>query len=219
MPNSDYVDVATVTTNTTPDSNVDVFLSMDGEPICPNMTDAEFRATVMRLRDDAVRLISLRISELVTWAPVTQTRLVEWFGPSAPATRQSVMIGLSAVNAALARLTPKNFVRSSPGTDKATGCTPATKNLDREVAHVCGPGTATHTISISPLFCTLPDRSRSTKDSKTLTIVHEATHFLDTIGTFDHAYGQFLSRRLAKESPERALKDADSFAWYVCSVD
>ncbi|TCK37928.1 lysine-specific metallo-endopeptidase family protein [Paraburkholderia sp. BL8N3] len=219
MPLEDYVEVATATTNTTPNSNVNVFLSMDGAPICPNMSDAQFRAKVMQLRDDAVRLISLRIGELTAWKPNAQARLVQWFGNSDPATRPSVMIGLASVNVVLAGLTPSKFVRSSPDIDRATGCTPATKNLDGEVAHVCAPDTATHTISISPMFCTLPDKTLSSKDSKMLTIIHEATHFLDTIRTSDHAYGQFLSRRLAMQSPEKALKNADNFAWYVCSVD
>ncbi|WP_260463903.1 M35 family metallo-endopeptidase [Burkholderia sp. Bp8963] len=98
---------------------------------------------------------------------------------------------------------------------------PNTKNLAGEVAHVCGPDTATHTISINPKFCELPERSAGTLDSMQQTIVHECTHFTDTFGSLDYknTYGQFLSRRLAKNEPEMAIRNADNIAWYILYVD
>jgi peptidyl-Lys metalloendopeptidase len=220
LPNDDnYVEVATSTTNATEGSNVDVFLSMDGPPICPDMTDAEFRKTILKLRDDAIILIDKRLSELRRWSAADRYRVNTWFGTTDESTRQRVSSGLTKVEAVMRGLKPNNFIRSSPDLDRAVGCTPNMKNLSGEVAHVCGPDTATHTISISVNFCGLPDKSAGTLDSKMATIIHESTHFLDTIGTGDHAYGQFLCKRLAVENPALAINNADSFAWYVARND
>ncbi|ELW9450717.1 hypothetical protein KDW19_20485 [Burkholderia cenocepacia] len=54
-----------------------------------------------------------------------------------------------------------------------------------------------------------------------LTIVHECAHFGDTFGAVDYknTYGQFLSRRLAKEAPKMAIRNADNIAWYILCVD
>jgi peptidyl-Lys metalloendopeptidase len=48
-------------TNTNPDSMVTVTVDTSGPAICDNMSDAEFRKTVLTLRDDAVKVIELRI--------------------------------------------------------------------------------------------------------------------------------------------------------------
>ncbi|WP_224009177.1 M35 family metallo-endopeptidase [Paraburkholderia tropica] len=105
--------------------------------------------------------------------------------------------------------------------DRATGCVPNRKNITGEVAHVCRPDTATHTIAIQERFCTLDNKSAATMDSKQLTIVHECTHFIDTFGSVDYnnTYGQFLSKRLAQSEPKMAIQNADNISWYILCVD
>ncbi|WP_423919755.1 M35 family metallo-endopeptidase [Caballeronia sp.] len=183
------------------------------------MTDAEFRKSVLKLTVDANATVQRRLTELTRWAPIDRERVQTWFGTNDEATRASLIQGLGRLSKVLVGLAPKNFIRSSPDTDLATGCTPNLKNLSGEVAHVCAPDTATHTISISPNFCQLPDRSAGRLDSKQLTIVHEASHFHDTFGSLDHAYTQYNTRRLAQSNPERAIAKADSIAWYVLCTD
>jgi len=82
-------------------------------------------------------------------------------------------------------------------------------------AHVCGPDTATHTICIHELFCTMRDRSTGA-DSKLSTIIHEATHFTDTFSSGDHKYTitPFLPR-WGQQNPDLAIDNADSIAGYV----
>jgi peptidyl-Lys metalloendopeptidase len=209
-----WVEVATGMTNTTPGSNVDVFLSMDGLPICPNMTDAEFRKRVLKLRDEAVLQVGKRITELQRWNSMEQARVAEWFGRNDGATRNRLLMGLIAVNGVLRDLKPKNFVRQSPELDRYLGCQPNMKNFGA-AAHVCGPDTATHTICIHELFCTMRDRSAGA-DSKLSAIIHEATHFTDTFSSGDHKYTitPFLPR-WGQENPDLAIDNADSIAGYV----
>ena len=47
------------------------------------------------------------------------------------------------------------------------------------------------------------------------TLIHEASHFKDTLGTQDHVYYMFKSLQLATTNPELTLDNADSIAGYV----
>lgn len=224
MSDNDYEYVVvhdSAVTNTTPGSKVEVFLTLDGPPICRNMTDAAFRKKVLTLRDEAVGAIAQRIHELTTWKAPAQARVKEWFGTTDETTRATLLTGLAALTKVMNALTASNFVRPDPDLDRALGCTPNTKNLTGEVAHVCGPDVATHTIAIDRGFCDLPERSAGTLASMQLTIVHECTHFVDTFGSLDYknTYGQFLGKRLAKSEPTMAIRNADNIAWYILCVD
>lgn len=41
------------------------------------------------------------------------------------------------------------------------------------------------------------------------TIVHEATHFRDTLGTSDHGYGVDVCKQLALDDPDEAVDNAE----------
>ncbi|HGL6714752.1 M35 family metallo-endopeptidase [Burkholderia contaminans] len=215
--NGDWIHVGKGESNTVRGSKVVIPLSLNGPPICPNMTDAEFRKLVLGLRDEAVVITKQRIADLARWTPDIQDRVAVWFGSPDNAIRTRLTAGLRALVTVMSDLTAKNFVRPGSDADLATGCLPNMKNLDGEVAHVCRPDTATHTIAINIHFCSLPDRSASNLSSKQLTIVHECSHFIDTFGSEDYpnAYGRWACERLAKEHPEQAIGNADSIAWFV----
>ncbi|UXU90276.1 M35 family metallo-endopeptidase [Burkholderia sp. S-53] len=215
--NGDWIHVGKGESNTVRGSKVVIPLSLNGPPICPNMTDAEFRKLVLGLRDEAVVITKQRIAELGRWTPDIQARVAVWFGSPDNAIRTRLTAGLRALVTVMSDLTAKNFVRPGSDADLATGCLPNMKGLDGEVAHVCRPDTATHTIAINIHFCSLPDRSASNLSSKQLTIVHECSHFIDTFGSDDYpgAYGRWACERLAKEHPEQAIGNADSIAWFV----
>ena len=210
-----YVEVATGVTNTTPNSNVDVFLSLDGPPICTNMSDSEFRHSVMKLRDEAVILVSQRLNELAQWSHQDQQRVADWFGKNDSVVRNRLISGLTALNQVMQGLGPKNFLRASADLDRHLGCLPNLKNVQNEIAHVCAPNTATHTICIRENFCTMNERDMFA-DSRLSTIIHEVTHFYDTFSAKDNMYT--VSSYLAiwgQKNPEMAIDNADSIAGYV----
>ena len=206
-------------TNTNPGSMVHV--TIDTTPICSNMTDSEFRQTVLALRDEAVKVVQQRLRELAAWAPSAQERVRTWFGSADESTRHTLIQGLNALIPVMIALKGWNFVRPDSYMDRATGCVPNRKNVSGEAAHVCRPDTATHTIAIRENFCTMPNKSAATLDSKQLTLVHECTHFVDTFGSIDYnnTYGQFLGKRLAQSEPTMALQNADNIAWYILCAD
>jgi peptidyl-Lys metalloendopeptidase len=214
MPGENWVEVGTATTNRIPDSNVDIFLDLDGPPICPNMTDAEFRTMVLKNRDRAVTHVEARLSDLRRWSAIDQARVALWFGSSDGGARERLLNGLTAISRVLGELAPKNFVRYSDEMVKHLGCTPNMKNGSGVVADVCGPDTATHTICIHVDFCSMREFSWD-KDSMVSTLIHEASHFKDTFGTQDHIYHMSKALQFAKTNPELTLDNADSIAGYV----
>ncbi|PXX32288.1 MULTISPECIES: M35 family metallo-endopeptidase [Burkholderia] len=207
------VEIAEAVTDTIEGSMIEALIS-NGPPICPNMTDAEFRRTVLTLRDSAVKMIDVRLADLSKWGTVERERVVMWFGSSDEAIRQRLSVGLSAVSRVMHDLKPGNFVRQSERLDRYLGCTPNNKNPDGVVAHVCGPDTATHTICIHENFCEMRAVS-SAKDSMLSTLIHECTHFVDTFGSHDHRYSMRECLTFAKTHPELAIDNADSIAGYV----
>ncbi|RQR57003.1 hypothetical protein DIE21_00475 [Burkholderia sp. Bp9140] len=205
-------------TNTRQGSKLKVFLTLDGPPICPTMTDAEFRELMMELRDEGVGLVAERLRRLAEWAPAERRRVWTWFGTDGDEIRLSLVTGLTATLEVMRSLRPGNFLRAHPDLDRSLGCLPTNKHVGT-VAHVCGPDTATHTISIHEEFCTIRDRSRAAT-SKLSTIIHECTHFKDTFGAGDPKYGitRFLPE-WGQANPELAIRNADSIAAYVIWLD
>ncbi len=52
----------------------------DSERICANMSNAEFRSLVLRLRDTAVSCCGKRLVELRRWGHADRARVETWFG-------------------------------------------------------------------------------------------------------------------------------------------
>ncbi|KAH9855600.1 Metalloprotease [Lenzites betulinus] len=55
-------------------------------------------------------------------------------------------------------------------------------------------------------------------DSRASTIVHESSHFTRNGATLDHAYGQTLSRELARSYPDLAVMNADNHEYFSAVV-
>ncbi|QIE25473.1 Lysine-specific metallo-endopeptidase [Caballeronia sp. SBC1] len=215
MPEENWVEVGTATTNRIPDSNVDIFLDLDAPPICPNMTDAEFRRKVIVLTKKAVSLVDKRMKEVGAWDVKAQERVSDHFGTKDEAVRQRLIACLPRLRKVLDDLGPKNFVRTSEDLIRHLGCMPSNKNVSNELASVCGPNTATHTICIAPKFCTTREYDMY-GDSQLATIVHEASHFHDTFSSEDVIYTMTSYQKMwAKEHPDRAINNADNIAGYI----
>lgn len=180
------------------------------ENICPNMTNKAFCDLMLELRDVAVGLVEQRLKELDVWGKPEWQRVVRWFGTSDDDVRQYLKTGFRQTLKVLKELTGDNFVRYSEQAMRNVGCTPS-GNKTGLAAEVCGPDTQTRTIGIGLDFCTLPKISYRI-DSQMGTLIHEVTHFKDTVYTMGE------SLRLASE-PSMALTNADSLIGYVVYGD
>jgi len=198
-------------TNTNPGSMVEV--TINTEKICPNMTNKEFREMVLSIRDRAVSLVDKRITDLQRWSSTDKARVLQWFGRTDEGTRRILLTGLTAITEVLKSLTGHNFTRWDSERFKHIGCVP-NPNQSGVAASVCSPDTATHTIAIHVDFCTMRDFSWE-KDSMISTLIHEASHFDDTMGTRDHRYFMEECLTFGAENPNQAINNADSIAGYI----
>ena len=190
--------------------------------ICPNMTNDQFFATMLRLRDKAVRLVDDRLAGLKRWNPQDQALVKRWFGVANDATHEHLPIGLQRVRSILSSLTAANFYRFSLEAVHKTGCVPRSDGIGT-VAAVCGPD-GLHGIFFYPGFCLLPDEQTDFKgtplhgDSKLLTLIHEVTHFTDAMGSRDVWYSTKLSMLRAADVNQFCIENADNIASYVVGV-
>ena len=193
------------------------------ERICPNMTNREFCAMVLKLRDQAVAFIAKqRLPELERWDKDAQARVQEWFGVADQSMREHLQKGLAACKRVLEGLGCENFIRYSEANKKNLGCIFVSDPIET-VAAVCKPDTATRTIAIGLSFCDLPENMLiydtdiiRDGDSKLLTLIHEVTHFDDTFSSFDPWYGTKHARDHAEDPRSRV--NADSIAAYILGV-
>lgn len=166
----DRIEVAIGASNPVDWSVHRVDLDPDKPPICPNMSDGEFRSKVMKLRDDAVILIDRRLAALQRWDASERLRVADWFGMNDDVARSLLITGLSAVNRVLRELKPKNFVRQSPELDRALGCVPHSISAG-STAHVCAPTQLLTPFAFTKYFATFaisqPEAIRSCQRSFT----------------------------------------------------
>lgn len=210
----EFFPVHTSMTNTVEDSSVDVYVNTTR--ICSNMSNAEFRALVIKLRDEAVRLIDLRMIGLATVWTRERDRVQTWFGKADEETRQTLLHGLPRLQVAMKELQPQKIVRFDDDLNIHLSCTPAP--VDPNVAaSVCKPDSSKRIVAIYPSFCTLPDTS-STKDSKLKTLIHECTHYIDTFDSADAMYGSGTGLSIwAQRMPDRTVNNADNIACYIAN--
>ncbi|SIT37377.1 conserved hypothetical protein [Paraburkholderia piptadeniae] len=208
----DWIEVHSgAVTNTHPGSMV--YVKINTDKICPNMSNKEFREMVLRHRDHAVTLVEARLKDLVRWSVLDQNRVQTWFGNCDESARSKLTNGLTSIVRVLRGLTGDNFVRWEPRTASYVGCTPNPVQSG-VVAEVCAPDTRTHTIAIRHEFCDMREFSWE-KDSIVSTLIHEASHFQDTMATRDWKYFMDDCLSWGKSNPEQAINNADSIAGYV----
>ena len=209
--------VAETTTNTIAGSQH--FADVDLRPICENMTNSEFRKMFAVAQGRAVDRLTIRIADLNRWSEHDKDRLFKWFGRDDEKMRMHLLTGLTKVLGVVRALNENNIVRSGSDGDLATGCTPHPRGTTNEAAHVCAPDTATHTIAIGTRFCTMRPWTANA-DSHVSTIIHEATHFHDTMSSTDDQYTITpLLPGWGQSNPDLAINNADSIAGYVVDID
>ncbi|MDN7556796.1 M35 family metallo-endopeptidase [Burkholderia orbicola] len=201
-------------TNTNPGSLVDVYINTT--PICPNMTNREFRMMAARLLKWSTILVERRITDLKRYDKATKDRMIYWFNRCDENTRQYLINGFSRHLSVLKTLTPHHFVRRDPNLDRMLGCVPNMSDIENEAAHVCGPNTERKLVSIDMKFCTGLRDQNMFGDSRLSTLIHEVTHFTDTFGSTDPRYGlDPTAAAWARANPEQALRNADTLTGFV----
>ena len=202
----------TAVTNTNPDSNVNV--TLDPTPICSNVSNQEFRDSIIKSREEAVGLIQKRITALAKWDASEQALAQRWLGRADDMTRSILQAGMPKLLQVMKDLKPDNIIRWDQQKQRNITCTIFPDNSSTDAA-VCKPDTARRIIAIYPHFCTSP-RSQLWHGCQVLTLIHECTHFTDVFNSVDAMYGVSIGLSFwAKDNPDQAIQNADSLACYV----
>lgn len=216
MAEKEWVEIATTTTNKIKGS--EHVVDINAAPICPNMTNKEFRLLMRKLRDASMPLIDDRISGLARWDAAEQARVQDWFGRKDHIVRDTLKTGLPRLRAVMKELDPEKIIRWDEFGRLVTACVVRPDNGNTDAA-VCKPDSHRRMIGIYSHFCTLPDADLYT-GCKLKVIIHECTHYVDTFDSDDVVYGQGIGLKYwAQSSPERTINNADSIAMYIAHFD
>ncbi|WP_454725471.1 MULTISPECIES: M35 family metallo-endopeptidase [Cupriavidus] len=197
----------------------------DADPalICQNMSNAEFYATMNRLRDKAVRLFGDRLAELERWNTADQDKVRLWFGNAREDTRERLRGGLRRIREIMRSLTDKNYERQTKEALARVGCVPRARDGEISAsASVCKPD-GTYTIFIGEIFCEMPDEANrnsdipSNIDSKLTTLIHEVSHFPYAMNSEDK-FSNIKWSQIQAARDVFCLDNADSIAAYVANV-
>jgi hypothetical protein len=212
----EYFEVHSSMTNTVEGSSVTVDVNMDR--ICPNMTNAQFRSLMMRLRDIAVRLISDRIIALTTMWPSEQKRMQQWLGRSDLQSKAVLQAGLLRLSTVMKELKPENLMRYDDERQRTLSCVPVSDNGSTD-ASVCKPDSAKRIIAFYSHICTEHDAFLE-KPCKLKALIHECTHFTDVFDSVDRMYGNGRGLELWTRNNEAdAFTNADNIAHYIAHFE
>ncbi|WP_322070677.1 M35 family metallo-endopeptidase [Paraburkholderia bannensis] len=215
---SDWVTVHdTAVTNTNPDSLVRV--TINTVPICPNMTNQDFRLTMMKVRDAAVVLVKERIAAVVRWDIQERKRATIYFGRADEEIRSILAAGLPRLLAALEELVPEKIVRWDDSMNRNLTCS-VVPDTGQNRAGVCKPDSEQRVIAIYSAFCS-DSNGELWHGAKVKTIIHECTHYTDTFNSDDIMYGNTESGMyaFAINNADKAIRNADSIAGYIATFD
>ncbi|MFK0376482.1 M35 family metallo-endopeptidase [Pandoraea sp. NPDC090278] len=211
-----WIEVASANTNSIDGSHQVVHLK--NLPICPNMSNVEFRSLIVKLRNAAAYLVGDRIAGLARWDVVERSRVKDWFGRDDDEVRSVLQSRLPRLKAALGSLDPTKVTRW----DEAAGLTKAcmfVPDSGSNKAAVCKPESDERIIGIYSGFCNSPDADLW-RECKLKTLVHECSHFTDVFDSKDVMYGDGVGVKYwAQANADKTLYNADSITMYVAHFD
>lgn len=199
-------------TNTIEGSSV--VIDVNTERICSNMTNAQFRGLMMKLRDIAIKKIDERHVFLLQDWHAEKERVKTWFGSDGEQIRQVLLSGLPRLKAAMLQLTPDKFLRYDDEKARTLSCVPLADKGNND-ASVCKPDSERRIISFYSHFCTTA-AAKLDNENKLKNLIHECTHFTDTFDSVDMAYGYGRALQIwARMNPAKTANNADSIACYI----
>ncbi|APA86921.1 hypothetical protein BJG93_04960 [Paraburkholderia sprentiae WSM5005] len=215
--NEEWTEVGTAITNATPGSIANVIINTT--PICPNMSNKEFRNDVMRARDAGVSLIRDRIAAVARWDVKERDRAEIYFARADDEIRSTLAAGLPRLLTAMQELVPEKIVRWDSELSRSLTCSVAPDSGVNHAA-VCKPDSEKRVIAIYSKFCSI-SQGELFHECKIKTLIHECTHYRDTFNSIDEVYADTESgaKHFAKNHPDIAIRNADNITGYIATFD
>jgi len=149
------------------------------------------------------QLLMAKKAELTINDDTTKANLKKFFGSDSESTRQEILARVDR------EITLTNVIAQNPAAHFRDG---SGEDYDPDGYAYVIPEDKTHKIYINPKF---HSAKLTGEDSRAGTLGHEMSHFEDIAGTDDKMYGREDSLQLAKDKPEDAMLNADSFEYYL----
>ena len=152
--------------------------------------------------DDAIKMSKEASTAMNNAGKKTSApRYVAWFGKADINRQKIVTDGFNKIHDA--------FENKNISFDCAT-CKQDTSMYDNTYAYVY-PNTQ-YQVYLCGAFW---NSSTTGTDTQAGTLIHEVSHFTVVVGTDDYAYGQEPAQTLAKNSPEKAVKNAENYDYFA----
>ncbi len=168
------------------------------ESKAPDMEAEKADKAIEKAIEDQKKMLEAKKKELERWNDTDKATFKKWFGKDDDASRDTIKTRINKMLEANKKLTKNNFK--------------ASKDPSSHLAAEVDPSDKSHTIELGKAFKKLPATG---ENSRAGTISHEMSHFNDIAGTDDHVYGTEPSKKLAKDNPDKAMNNADSFEYYL----
>ena len=149
---------------------------------------------------DQMQLLTARQDELERWSRADQAQFARWFGTTSLEARELIYERIRILTLLNKEYSVGNFRR----------VVPSRRGLFAFV-HSDDPSK----IFVDQEFVTAPFFGESSRPG---TITHEMSHFKLAGGTKDITYGVRKCKQLARQSPAKALSNADNFEFFVEGV-
>ena len=153
-------------------------------------------------------LLKQRLAELQRWNAADQARFKKWFGKTDEKTRKEMIKRMKKMQKLLKDYDRTNF----------SGWTPNKDDNDYDFYAQVKPD-YDNNIELANRFATA---KKGGANSRAGVVAHEMSHFKSVGDTDDvdspdgqTAYGQKRSEALAKKTPDKAVKNADNFEYWI----
>jgi len=123
------------------------YVTINTTPICPNMSNKEFRQLIMKARDAGISLIKERIAAVARWDAKEQDRAKTYFARADEEVRSTLAAGLPRLLAAMQELVPEKIVRWDSERSRNLTCSVVPDN-DTYHAAMCKPDSEKRVIAI-----------------------------------------------------------------------
>jgi type VI secretion system secreted protein VgrG len=135
---------------------------------------------------------------LERWNEEDQAEFKKWFGTTDNNARDKIKSRIDKELDLNSKTTINNFKPATPD--------------EKDCYAYVQPNDKSHTVYLGDDW---ENAAASGTNSKPGTLTHEMSHFSDVGGTDDHQYGTSGCKELAKNDPDLAQNNADSFEYYV----
>ena len=168
------------------------------------VTEADFRDQVRATMRQVIDLLEKRQRQLGAWRSAVQASFLKWFGTAGGDARALIALRIEKMLLLVKTRRHEDILRAGFDKDRWIGYGAVFAYVYRDDPD--------QRIFIGADYHAAPDTG---SDSRAGVLIHEMSHFSEVGGTMDYWYGQAECAKLARSNSSEALRNADSFEYFM----